>query len=294
MPRTRRFAEVDVFGTGPLTGNPVAVVIDSEGLDDAQMAAFARWTNFSETTFLLPPSDPGADYRLRIWTPGGELPFAGHPTLGSAHAWLEAGGVPAAEGRVVQECGIGLVTLRRDDARLSFGAPPLLRGGPVDDSDLAAVASALRVPREAILSSAWTDNGPGWLTVEVASAADVLALEPDFPLMAAGDYKVGVFGLYPEADADERLIEVRAFVPDLCVAEDPVTGSLNAGIARWLVESGRVSSSYLAGQGHAIGRDGLVSVTVEGGDAGAAAGAGAAIWIGGATRTIVWGEVSLG
>lgn len=282
----RRYAVVDVFGTAPLSGNPVAVVVDGEGVTDAAMQAFARWTNLSETTFLLSPTPEGraagADYRLRIWTPGGELPFAGHPTLGSAHAWLASGGVPARDGAVVQECGIGLVTLARSEHGLAFEAPELLRGGEVEESDLIAIAAALRLPVTALLSSAWVDNGPGWVAVELVSAEAVLALEPDFALMGAGGYKVGVFGRHPSSD--ERLIEVRAFVPGLGVPEDPVTGSLNAGIARWLVESGRVTGSYLAGQGHALGRAGLVRIDVD--EAGT-------IRVGGATLTTVSGTVDL-
>ncbi|WP_028636843.1 PhzF family phenazine biosynthesis protein [Nocardioides sp. URHA0032] len=274
-----RFSQVDVFSAQPLRGNPVAVVHDADGVTDDQMAAFARWTNLSETTFLLPPTDPAADYRLRIWTPGGELPFAGHPTLGSAHAWLEAGGVPAGDGSpdsVVQECGAGLVRIRRAD-RLSFAAPPLMRSGPVDASDLAGICRALRLPESAILETAWIDNGPGWVGVLLEDAAAVLAVEPDWT--AFGDLKIGVVGPY----ADGPLAaELRAFCPGYGMPEDPVTGSLNAGVGQWLAGT-RLPSSYVASQGTALGRAGRVHVdTVDG-----------QVWVGGDTRTTITGTVSL-
>jgi PhzF family phenazine biosynthesis protein len=273
----RRFKQVDVFGAVPFGGNPVAVVGDGEGLSDEQMAAFARWTNLSETTFLLPPSDDSADYRLRIFTPGGELPFAGHPTLGSAHAWLEAGGVSRTPGFVVQECGIGLVRLKSAGDRIAFAAPGFIRSGTVDEDTLSRVARSLRINRAAILSHQWVDNGPGWLSVEVGSASEALAIEPDF--VAMDGLHVGVFGRYPE-DA-ECLYEVRAFVPDLGVSEDPVTGSLNAGLAAWLIGAGRAPTSYVAGQGTARGRVGRISIDQD--DDG--------IWVGGPTTTIVDGTV---
>jgi PhzF family phenazine biosynthesis protein len=290
MPEPRRYVEVDVFGRAPLAGNPVAVVVDAEGLDDVAMQQFASWTNLSETTFLLPPSGPAADYRVRIFTPGGELPFAGHPTLGTAHAWLESGGVPARDGVVVQECGIGLVELRRDEQGLSFAAPGFLRSGPVDEEKLVEASVALGIERSAIVSSQWVDNGPGWLAVELPSVDELLAVEPN--LAEFGDLALGAFAHYSPLDAgphgnggagDERLIEVRAFFPGIGVVEDPVTGSLNAGLARWLIESGRVSASYLAGQGHAMGRDGLVRVTLDGDQ----------IWVGGQTQTLVTGTLTL-
>ncbi|AYG02252.1 PhzF family phenazine biosynthesis protein [Gryllotalpicola protaetiae] len=282
MPEQRRYVEVDVFGRIPLAGNPVAVVVDGSGLDDVAMQQFASWTNLSETTFLVPPTDAaraqGADYRVRIFTPGGELPFAGHPTLGTAHAWLESGGVPAREGVVVQECGIGLVTLRRDEVGLSFAAPGFLRSGPVDEPTLAEASAALGIERSAIVSSQWVDNGPGWFAVELPSVDELLAVEPN--LAGFGEHGIGAFAHYVD---DERLIEVRAFIPQIGVVEDPVTGSLNAGLARWLIESGRVTGSYLAGQGHALGRDGLVRVTRDGDQ----------IWVGGQTQTVVTGTVTL-
>ncbi|KXO97028.1 Trans-2,3-dihydro-3-hydroxyanthranilate isomerase (plasmid) [Tsukamurella tyrosinosolvens] len=273
-----RFRQVDVFSSAPLLGNPVAVVHDADDLTDEQMAAFARWTNLSETTFLLRPTDPAADYRLRIFTPGGELPFAGHPTLGSAHAWLEDGGVPASAGTVVQECGAGLVRLRRG-AALAFAAPPLVRSGPADAAVVDRIAAGLRVPAAEILAAEWVDNGPGWVAARLRDADAVLALRPDFAAM--GELNVGVVGAYPAGgDAD---VEIRAFCPSLAVPEDPVTGSLNAGIAQWLIGTGELPDRYTASQGTALGRRGRVHVERDGD----------AIWIGGATSTTICGEVSV-
>ncbi len=274
----RPYRQVDVFSEEPLLGNPVAVVHDADDLDETQMAAFARWTNLSETTFLLSPTNPDADYRLRIWTPGGELPFAGHPTLGSAHAWLEAGGAPRSADAVVQECGAGLVTVRRDGDRLAFGAPPLLRSGPVDVDDLARVARALAIDEGDILDAAWVDNGPGWVGVLLADAAAVLACQPDWSVF--GDLDIGLVGLYAPGSSDTD-VEVRAFCPGLGVVEDPVTGSLNAGLAQWLVGT-RLPASYVASQGTALGRRGRVHVDVVDG----------AVWVGGATTTVLEGRAS--
>jgi PhzF family phenazine biosynthesis protein len=276
--QTLPFRQVDVFSGEPLLGNPVAVVHDADDLSTEQMQAFARWTNLSETTFLLTPTDPVADYRLRIFTPGGELPFAGHPTLGSAHAWLEAGGQPAGE-RVVQQCGLGLVELRQDPSRLAFAAPDPLRSGPVSEEDVARVAAGLGVGREDILDAQWVDNGPGWVAILLRDAGAVLAVRPDHVVL--GDYKVGVVGIYPEGDC---AIEVRAFVGGLGVDEDPVTGSLNAGVAQWLTTNGTLPPSYVASQGTALGRRGRVHVVTD--DAGV-------IWVGGDTVTTVVGSVVL-
>ncbi|GAB2865856.1 PhzF family phenazine biosynthesis protein [Nocardioides pacificus] len=277
---TYEFSQVDVFAPAPLTGNPVAVVHAAEGLSDEQMAAFARWTNLSETTFLLPPTVADADYRLRIFTPGGELPFAGHPTLGSAHAWLEAGGVPHEPGKVVQECGIGLVELRRGDAGLAFAAPELLRSGPLDAVTLEQAVGALGVDPATVVASAWVDNGPGWLGLVLASADDVLALRPD--MAAMGDLDVGVIGAHaPGGPADH---EVRAFVPGIGVPEDPVTGSLNAGFAVWLIRAGLLPPSYVVRQGTALGRDGRVVVSSD---------EDGRIWVGGESRTLVSGTLTL-
>lgn len=272
----RPFRQVDVFSAEPLLGNPVAVVHDADGLSDEQMAAFARWTNLSETTFLLTPTDPVADYRLRIWTPGGELPFAGHPTLGSAHAWLEAGGSPAGDG-VVQECGAGLVRLRSEDGRLAFRAPPLTRSGPVSADDVAAICRALRIPDSAIVATTWIDNGPGWVGVLLSSAREVLAIDPDFA--AFGELKIGVVGAHDDGPC---AVEVRAFCPGYGPAEDPVTGSLNAGIGQWLAGE-RLPASYVASQGTALDRAGRVHVRLLDGE----------IWVGGDTRTTISGAVVL-
>lgn len=273
----RSFRQVNVFSAEPLLGNPVAVVHDAEGLSESDMAALARWTNLSETTFLLAPTDPGADYRLRIWTPGGELPFAGHPTLGSAHAWLEAGGVPRSDDEVVQECGAGLVQVRRG-LRLAFAAPPLVRSGPVDVEDLTRIAAALRLDEHDIVDAAWIDNGPGWVGVLLADAAAVLACRPDPGAFDSLD--VGVVGLYPAGS--DVAVEVRAFCPGLGVVEDPVTGSLNAGLAQWLAGN-RLPTSYVASQGTVLGRQGRVHVSVEGDG----------VWIGGDTRTSIAGTVDI-
>jgi PhzF family phenazine biosynthesis protein len=270
-----RFSQVDVFSAEPLRGNPVAVVHGADEVTDEQMAAFARWTNLSETTFLLPPTDPAADYRLRIWTPGEELPFAGHPTLGSAHAWLEAGGEPQGAD-VVQECGAGLVRIRRTE-RLAFAAPPLVRSGDVSPEDLARICAALRVPTGAVVEAKWIDNGPGWVGVLLEDAASVLALDPDWSAFRGLD--VGVVGPYADGPV---ACEVRAFCPGLGITEDPVTGSLNAGIGQWL--AGRVlPASYVAAQGTALGRAGRVHV--ETADDGT-------VWVGGDTTTTVAGTVT--
>jgi PhzF family phenazine biosynthesis protein len=274
-----RFSQVDVFSAEPMLGNPVAVVHDADGLSDDDMARFARWTNLSETTFLLQPTRAGADYRLRIWTPGGELPFAGHPTLGSAHAWLEAGGVPTDPGVLVQECGAGLVRVRRGE-RLAFAAPPLLRSGPVSDEDRAAIRRALRLDDSQIVDCAWVDNGPGWVGVLLPDAATVLAVRPD--LTAFGALEIGVVGPYASGEGDAD-VEVRAFVPTMGIGEDPVTGSLNAGVAQWLAGN-RLPSSYVASQGTVLGRRGRVHVSLEGDD----------LWVGGDTRLVIAGETALG
>ncbi len=275
---SRPFRQVDVFTAEPMLGNPVAVVHDAEGLTDAQMQAFARWTNLSETTFLLAPTDPAADYRLRIFTPSMELPFAGHPTLGSAHAWLEAGGVPAGE-RLVQQCGVGLVELRQSEGRLAFAAPDLLRSGPVEDELVERIVLALGITRDDVLDIAWADNGPGWVGVRLASAEDVLALTPDFMTLPVD---VGVVGPWPEGS--ECAVEVRAFVPHAAgITEDPVTGSLNASLAQWLA-GGVLPASYTAAQGTALGRRGRVHVTTA--DDGT-------IWVGGDTLSTIHGTVTL-
>lgn len=278
--RQRAFAQVDVFTATPYRGNPVAVVLDGTDLTDDEMAAFARWTNLSETTFVLPPTDAAtADYRLRIFTPGGELPFAGHPTLGSAHAWLAAGGVPRQEGVLVQECGIGLVRLRREAGRLAFAAPPLRRSGPVSPELRIRVEAALGLPDDAIVACEWVDNGPPWIGVVLADAREVLAIRPD--PTPVGDLFVGVVG--PWDHAHEADVEVRAFIFGEWFAEDPVTGSLNAGLARWLIGTGTLPTRYVAAQGTALRREGRVHVEQVGED----------IWVGGDTVTCIDGTVLL-
>ncbi|MCR1783189.1 PhzF family phenazine biosynthesis protein [Nocardioides carbamazepini] len=274
----REFRQVDVFSAAPLLGNPLAVVHGADGMSAEEMQRFARWTNLSETTFLLAPTDPAADYRVRIFTTEEELPFAGHPTLGSAHAWLEAGGVPAGE-RVVQECGVGLVRLRRDGGRLAFAAPDLIRSGPVEEQLAVRIAAGLRVDRADIVDLAWADNGPGWVAVRLASADAVLALTPSLADLPG---KIGVVGPYP--DGAECAVEVRAFVTDeTSGTEDPVTGSLNASLAQWLA-GGVLPASYVAAQGTVIGRRGRVHVDTD---------ADGAIWVGGDTLTTIRGTVAL-
>ncbi len=275
----RPFHQVDVFTATPLKGNPLAVVHAAKGLSDEAMAAFARWTNLSETTFLLPPTDPAADYRVRIWTPGGELPFAGHPTLGSCWAWLAAGGRPKAEGHVVQQCGVGLVRVKRDGARLAFAAPPTRRSGPIEADRLARIVSALKIAPADVLHHRWVDNGPGWCAVMLRSAAQVLALQPDFAAM--GDLKLGVVGAH--AAGHDAAFELRAFIPTLSVPEDPVTGSLNASVAQWLIGAGLAPPRYVAAQGTALGRAGRVHVQQQGDD----------IWVGGDVVPLVQGTVNL-
>ena len=275
----RRFSQLDVFTATPLRGNPLAVVHDARGLSDAQMADFARWTHLSETTFLLPPDDPAADYRVRIFTPGGELPFAGHPTLGSCHAWLAEGGVPRDPAVVVQQCGVGRVRVRREATRLAFAAPALRRTGTVEPALRAQAVAALGLTDAEVLRLEWVDNGPGWTAALLTDAARVLSLQPDFGRMQG--LKLGVVGPYPAGS--ECQFEVRAFVPGLGVPEDPVTGSLNAGLAQWLIGAGLAPSSYVAAQGAALGRAGRVFVEQDGAD----------IWIGGAVCPVITGWVSL-
>lgn len=277
--KQRWFKQVDVFGSEPYLGNPLAVVLEAEGLSDAEMASFARWTNLSETTFVLPPTRDGADYRVRIFTPGGEIPFAGHPTLGTCHAWLEAGNKRRYADVVVQECGIGLVTLHANAGIAAFAAPPLLRSGPLEDEVLDQALKALNLDRTQILASNWIDNGPGWLGLLLPDAAAVLALKPDPVVM--GNLRVGVIGAQPQ-DA-ETDFEVRAFVPGLGITEDPVTGSLNAGLAQWLIGANLAPERYVVTQGTAVQRDGRVRVFTRDGK----------IWVGGSTVTSVDGTVTL-
>jgi PhzF family phenazine biosynthesis protein len=286
----RPFKQVDVFTAVPYRGNPLAVVLDGSGLSTEEMQHFTKWTNLSEATFLLPPTQPGADYRVRIFYPGRELPFAGHPTLGSCHAWLEAGGRPRGD-HVVQECGIGLVKLRRDGGRLAFAAPPLRKGGPLPEDDVQLIARGLGIPRGDIVGHAWCDNGPTWRGVMLRSAEQVLSLKPDAAVLAGLDIgvvapstgRVGVIGAH---DAGEDIaFEVRAFFPgNNGMAEDPVTGSLNAALAQWLIGAGLAPRRYIAAQGTALARAGRVYVEQD--DSGE-------IWIGGASVTCIDGQVRL-
>ena len=274
----RRFVQVDVFGENPYRGNPLAVIVDAEGLTTSDMQTFAKWTNLSETTFLLPPTHASADYRVRIFTPTEELPFAGHPTLGSAHAWLTNGGVPKAGNTVVQECKVGLISVRRDDNSLSFAAPPLLRSGPIDDAVLHEAAESLGISRDAIIDAAWIDNGPGWMGILLASADEVLAIQPK-PMKLT----LGVAGAH--TTESRFAYEVRAFYSSNGITlEDPVTGSLNASLAQWLISSGRFNAPYLVSQGTAIGYAGVVKVDVDDSQV---------VWIGGNVATCISGEVDI-
>ena len=291
---SRRFAQIDVFTAVAGYGNPVAVVLDGDGLDDAAMQRFARWTNLSETTFVLPPTDGAADYRLRIFTPGGELPFAGHPTLGSCFAWLAAGGRPRPGALIVQQCAQGLIPIRRQQTaagqRLAFAAPPSRRSDPAPEL-LAQVLQALGLQAVQLRRAQLLDNGPVWLTLQLDSAETVLALQPDHAALARLGYKVGVVGMH-QAQPAPALIEVRAFAAPIGVSEDPVTGSLNASLAQWLVEAGELAAAYVAAQGTALGRAGRVHVECDTSGPTASTGSGQ-VWIGGDCVRVIQGEVVL-
>ena len=273
------FRQVDVFSSKALLGNPLAVVIGADALTASKMAAFARWTNLSETTFLLQPRSADADYRVRIFTPVAELPFAGHPTLGSCHVWLSSGGSPKS-GDIVQECEAGLIHIRRDNERLSFEAPELRRSGPVELDILTRAIKGLRLTSDDIIDANWVDNGPGWLAVLLRSRADVLALRPDFAILSG--LRVGVVATWdPTKDGRDADFEVRAF--SAAGFEDPVTGSLNAGIAHWLIGNGIAPSSYIASQGTVLRREGRVHVEkIED-----------QIWIGGDVTTCIEGVAAV-
>ncbi len=272
------FTQVDVFTSELLLGNPVAVVHGAQDLSDEQMRAFARWTNLSESTFLLPPVDPAADYRLRIFTTERELPFAGHPTLGSARAFLAAGGVGAG-GELVQECGAGLIRIQQRAGRLAFAAPPLLRSGPVEDNLLQRLTTALHLRPDQIRGAQWADNGPGWVALLLADAETVLALEPDARALAGTN--IGVLGAYPAgSDAD---FEVRIFISESGLTEDPVTGSFNAAAAQWLIGAGLAPGSYTVSQGTRLQRRGRLYLEQRAGD----------IWVGGHTVVGITGSVAL-
>ena len=310
----RSYQQVDVFTAIPYRGNPLAVVLDGSGLSDVQMQRFAHWTNLSETTFVLPASAEaralGADYRLRIFTPGGELPFAGHPTLGSCHAWLAHGGQPQQPGQVVQECGVGLVTLRRDGTRLAFAAPALRRSVP-EPALLQAVLAALDLHPNQVLAAQLLDNGPQWLSLLLDSPATVMAVQPDHATLKNLGQKVGLasveysdiaplliarsnrearaFGSRADTAAEPETgvatgLQVRAFAAAIGVPEDPVTGSLNASLAQWLIAEGVLPERYTARQGAALGRDGWVYITQD---------AAGQVWVGGDSVTCIAGTVLL-
>jgi PhzF family phenazine biosynthesis protein len=274
----RAYQQVDVFAAEPYRGNPLAVILDGTGLSTGQMQQCASWMNLSETTFVLPPTDDAADYQVRIFTPRVELPFAGHPTIGTCHGWLLAGGAPRDPGLIVQQCGAGLVRIRRDSGGLAFAAPPLLRSGPADEPLITRIAAMLGIDRSGIQAAQWVDNGPGWVAALLPSAQDVLALRP-----GAIDIDLGVVGLYPPGSP--QAIEVRAFFPaNGGSAEDPVTGSLNASVADWMLRSGRLTAPYVASQGTALGRLGRVSISAD---------PDGTIWVGGPAVSLVQGEVEL-
>ncbi len=295
---TRRFSQLDVFADRPMLGNPLAVVHDAQGLSDEDLAGFARWTNLSETTFLLPPTNPAADYRVRIFTPTVELPFAGHPTLGSCHGWLSAGGEPHEPNVVVQECGVGLVRIRREQvadtdtsqSRLAFAAPPLRRSGALDEALVGRVAGMLQIARDEIVAHQHCDDGPGWVAVMLRSADAVRALAPTFgsertlEIGVVGPTAAGPTAAGAPVDSTEPAFELRAFFPSpngMC--EDPVTGSLNAAVAQWLIGDGLAPDRYVAAQGTALGRKGRVFVERDGVD----------IWIGGHVADCIDGTVTM-
>ncbi|CAM8672466.1 COG0384 Predicted epimerase, PhzC/PhzF homolog [Comamonadaceae bacterium] len=309
----RAYQQVDVFTRIPYLGNALGVVMDGSGLSDEEMQAFARWTNLSETTFLLPPSPAaaaqGADYRVRIFTPADELPFAGHPTLGSCHAWLQAGGAPKAAGTIVQECAKGLVKLKRDGTRLAFAAPSLQRSTP-DAALIAQVAAALGLRTEQIRAAQWLDNGPVWLGLLLDSMDTVLDLRPDHSALKGLARGIGVAGMdvapaapdliarsnrearafggssseSASAQDDTPSIEVRFFADDISVTEDPVTGSFNASLAQWLIADGIAPARYVAAQGTCIGRAGRVFIEQD---------AQGQVWVGGDSVTCIEGKVTL-
>lgn len=281
----RRFQQVDVFGQGPVSGNPLAVVVDSGGLETEEMESITRWMNLSETAFLLPPTTPEADYRVRIFTLGGELPFAGHPTLGSCHVWLATADGDPPPGPVIQECGAGLVPLRRSGQGLAFAAPPLIHSGPVDPDYLQGVTRVLGVEMDEIVDSSWVDNGPGWVGLLLDGAERVLGLEPDFSRFGAeARLDIGVVGFYPEGS--DHVYELRAFFTNDrgTMTEDPVTGSLNASVAQWMIDTGRVAVPYLARQGTRLRRSGRIHVDQD--EEGT-------VWVGGATITVVEGTIDV-
>lgn len=281
-PVMRGFRQVDVFGQGSTSGNPVAVVLDADGLDDESMRRFSVWTNLSECTFVLAPTTPEADYRVRIFSLSTELPFAGHPTLGTARAWLDAGGTPAEPDLLVQECGAGLVPVRIDGELLAFSAPPRIRSGPVDPGLVATLADILGIDAAQILDAEWLDNGPGWVGLLLTDAKTVLGVRPDSS-RHPGRWDIGILGLHE--DGADAALEVRAFFTEghEPLREDPVTGSLNAAAAEWLTARGSLSAPYIAAQGTAMGRHGRVHVGADDDR----------LWIGGRTDVVISGSIRL-
>lgn len=278
----RPFRQIDVIGSGPFSGNPVAVVLDADDLDTEEMQRISSWTNLSECTFVLPPATPEADYRVRIFSLRTELPFAGHPTLGTARAWLDAGGSPKRAGTIVQECGLGLIPIRQEDDRLAFAAPPPIRSGAVEQGYLDEVCAILGITQADIVDAQWVDNGPGWVGLLLPSAEAVLALKPDVS-GHPGRWDIGVVG--PSSAGSETAIELRAFFTDGTgpLREDPVTGSLNASVAQWLLGSGRVQAPYVAAQGTCVGRAGRTFISEDAGE----------IWVGGRTTVSIWGTIAV-
>ncbi|MDN3516374.1 PhzF family phenazine biosynthesis protein [Aquisalimonas lutea] len=272
------FSQVNVFSDNSIDGNPVAVVHDADTIHEDQMFALARWTNLSETTFLLKPTTPGADYRVRIFSPGGELPFAGHPTLGSSHAWLLAGGSPNSADRIVQQCGVGLINIKRDKSRLEFAAPPLIRSGPVEDEVLRKIAKALHLSLSDLRHHQWVDNGPGWCGVMLDSAGKVLSINPDWAELSP--LNLGIVGLHDSGN--DATVEVRAFIGKGGY-EDPVTGSLNASLAQWLINAGLIHSPYVAAQGTILQRSGRVYLRQSSDE----------IWVGGQVVNVIEGEIKI-
>lgn len=277
---SRRFQFIDVFSDQSFSGNPLPVFLDADGMSTEEMQKITRWMNLSETAFLLPPTDTKADYRVRIFTLDREMPFAGHPTLGSCHSWLAAGGQPYSESKIIQECGVGLVTIQRTNTNLAFAAPDLIRSGPVNDAKLSQIASALQIDRNAIVDAQWADNGPGWVVVLLESAQAVLDIDPlrDFPTRL----DIGVVGPYEECE--EAAFELRALYTDHqgAIREDPVTGSLNASVAQWLLASDRATAPYIASQGARVGRSGRIDISQD---------SDGTVWVGGCTRTLIEGDV---
>ena len=285
----RPFRQIDVFSHHPGFGNPVAVVLDAQGLSDADMRRFAAWTNLSETTFLMPPTAAGhaagADYRLRIFSPRGELPFAGHPTLGTCRAWLQQGHTPRVPGLVVQESAQGLVQIEHQGDTLAFAAPPLQRSKP-SPALVPLVASALGLRPHQIQAAQLLDNGPVWLGLLLDSADTVLGLTPDHARLKDLGQDVGVIHIAPDAgdDPERPGAVVRAFAAPMGNPEDPVTGSLNASLAQWLIAEGLAPTRYLVAQGECLGRAGRVYIHQD---------AQGQVWVGGHTVTCIEGTALL-